>query len=39
MARAPLVLLLAAAASAAGGVWEEVGRNTDVTLDASVQPM
>ena len=37
MARAPLVLLLAAAASAAGGVWEEVGRNTDVTLDASLR--
>lgn len=32
MARAPLVLLLAAAAPAAAGLWEEVGRNTDVTL-------
>lgn len=35
MGRAPLVLLLAAAAPAAAGVWEEVGRNTDVTLWAS----
>jgi hypothetical protein len=32
MGRAPLVLLLAAAVPAAAGLWEEVGRNTDVTL-------
>lgn len=36
MARAPLGLLTLAAAAAAGGVWEEVGRNTDVTLTPSV---
>lgn len=36
MRRAPLALLLAAAATAAGGVWEEVGRNTDVTVTPSV---
>jgi len=35
MARAPLLLLLAAAAPAAAGLWEEVGRNTDVTLAAT----
>lgn len=41
MGRAPLVLLLAAAAAAAKvpaatvGLWEEVGRNTDVTLLAA----
>ena len=35
MARAPLVLLLAAAAPAAAGLWEEVGRNTDVTARVS----
>ena len=35
MARAPLVLLLAAAAPAAAGLWEEVGRNTDVTASAA----
>lgn len=35
MARAPLLLLLAAAAPAAAGLWEEVGRNTDVTLLAA----
>lgn len=36
MARAPLALLLAASAHAVGGVWEEVGRNTDVTVTPSV---
>lgn len=36
MARAPLALLLAAAAPAAAGLWEEVGRNTDVTASAAV---
>ena len=36
MARAPLVLLLAAAAPAAAGLWEEVGRNADITASASV---
>lgn len=36
MARAPLALLLAAAAPVAAGVWEEIGRNTDVTLTPSV---
>lgn len=35
MARASLALLLAAAAPAAAGLWEEVGRNTDVTAWAS----
>ena len=35
MARAPLAFLLAAAAPAAAGLWEEVGRNTDVTAWAS----
>jgi hypothetical protein len=33
--RAPLLLLLAAAAPAAAGLWEEIGRNTDVTLAAA----
>lgn len=36
MARAPLVLLLAASAPAAAGLWEEVGRNADITASASV---
>lgn len=36
MGRAPLVLLLAAAAPAAAGLWEEVGRNADVAASASV---
>lgn len=37
MGRAPLVLLLAAAAPAAAGLWEEVGRNTDVTACAGLR--
>lgn len=32
MTRASFALLLAAAAPAAAGVWEEIGRNTDVTF-------
>ena len=35
MARAPLAFLLVAAAPAAAGVWEEIGRNTDVTVFAA----
>lgn len=35
MTRTSLALLLAAAAPAAAGVWEEIGRNTDVTLTSS----
>lgn len=35
MARASLALLLAAAAPAAAGVWEEIGRNTDITVTAA----
>ena len=37
MGRAQLALLLAAAVPAAAGLWEEVGRNTDVTASAALE--